>query len=45
MTADAVAHQIAVRLFDDVAEMNANAELDAAVGLHASIAVDEVARS
>ena len=38
---DAVPHEIAILLFDDVTEMNADAELDAPIGLHASIAVDE----
>ena len=38
---DAVAHQIAVGLLDDVAEMNADAELDAALGRHAGVALDE----
>ena len=37
---DAVAHQVAVALLDDVAQMNADAELDAPVGRHASIAFD-----
>ena len=37
---DAVAHQIAVALLDDVAEMNADAKLDAALGRHAGIALD-----
>src|SRR5271165_117490 len=38
---DAVAQQIAVRLLDDVAKMNADAEFDAALGRHARIALDE----
>ena len=38
---DAVAHQVAVGLLDDVAEMNADAELDAALGRHARVAFDE----
>ena len=38
---DAVAHQIAVGLLDDVAEMNADAELDAALGRHAGVALDQ----
>ena len=38
---DAVAHEVAVRLLDDVAEMDADAKLDAAVGGHAGIALDE----
>ena len=38
---DAVAHQIAVALLDDVAEMNANPELDAPLGRHAGVALDE----
>ena len=37
---DAVAHQIAVGLLDDVAEMNADAELDASLGRHAGVALD-----
>ena len=37
---DAVAHQIAVALLDDVAEMDADAELDAAVLGHAGVALD-----
>ena len=37
---DAVAHQIAVALLDDVAQMNADAELDAALGRHAGVALD-----
>ena len=37
---DAVAHQIAVALLDDVAEMNADAEFDAAIGRHAGVALD-----
>ena len=37
---DAVAHQIAVALLDDVAQMNADAELDAPLGRHAGIALD-----
>ena len=37
---DAFAHQIAVRLFDDVAQMNAVAELDATLGRQASVALD-----
>src|SRR5271165_5229857 len=35
---DAVAHQIAVRLFDHVAEMDADAEFDAAIVRHARVA-------
>ena len=38
---DAFAHQIAVRLFDDVAQMNAEAELDATLVRRASVALDE----
>ena len=38
---DAVAHQIAVGLLDDVAQMNADAELDAALWRHAGVALDE----
>ena len=37
---DAVAHQIAVALLDDVAEMNADPEDDAAVLGHAGVALD-----
>ena len=37
---DAVAHQVAVALFDDVAQMNADAELDAAFCRHARVALD-----
>ena len=37
---DAVAHQVAVALLDDVAEMNADAEDDAAVLGHAGVALD-----
>ena len=37
---DAVAHQVAVALLDDIAEMNADAELDAALWRHAGIALD-----
>ena len=37
---DAVAHQVAVALLDDVAEMNADAELDAALLRHAGVALD-----
>ena len=39
---DAFAHQIAVRLFDDVAQMNPDAELDALFGRDARIASDHV---
>ena len=38
---DAVAHKIAVGLLDHVAEMNADAELDAAPWRQAGIALDE----
>ena len=38
---DAVAHQIAVALLDHVAQMNADAELDAALGRQARIALDQ----
>ena len=38
---DAVAHQVAVAFLDDVAEMNADAELDAAFGRQAGVALDE----
>ena len=37
---DAVAHQIAVALLDDVAEMNADAKFDALVRRHAGVALD-----
>jgi hypothetical protein len=37
---DAVAHQVAVALFDDVSQVNAYAELDALIGRHADIALD-----
>ena len=37
---DAVAHQVAVGLLDDVAQMNANAELDASLGRQAGVALD-----
>ncbi len=37
---DAVAHEVAVALLDDVAEMNADAKLDAALRRHASVALD-----
>ena len=37
---DAVAHQVAVALLDDVAQMDADAELDAAFGRQAGIALD-----
>ena len=37
---DAVAHQIAVGLLDDVAQMNADAELDASLGRQAGVALD-----
>ena len=38
---DAVAHQIAVALLDDVAEMDADAKLDAPVRRHAGVALDQ----
>ena len=38
---DAVAHQIAVALLDDVAEMNADAELDAALRRQPGVALDK----
>ena len=38
---DPVAHQIAVALLDDVAEMDADAELDAALRRQAGVALDE----
>ena len=40
---DSIAHQIAVGLLDHVAEMDADAELDAAVFRHARIAFDHAA--
>ena len=37
---DAVAHQVAVALLDHVAEMDADAEFDAALDRHAGVAFD-----
>ena len=37
---DAVAHQVAVALLDDVAEMNADAKIDALAGRDARVALD-----
>ena len=37
---DAVAHQVAVGLLDDVAQVNSDAEFDAALGRQAGIALD-----
>ena len=37
---DPVAHQVAVGLLDDIAEMDADAELYAALGRHAGVALD-----
>ena len=37
---DAVAHQVAVALLDDVAEVDANMEFDAAVGRDAGVTLD-----
>ena len=37
---DAVAHQVAVALLDDVAEMNADPKFDAAILRHACVALD-----
>jgi hypothetical protein len=37
---DALAHQVAVSLLDDVAEMDADAELDAAIFRQAGVALD-----
>jgi hypothetical protein len=37
---DAVAHQVAVRFLDDVAQMDADAKLDATLNRHARIAFD-----
>ena len=38
---DAVAHQVAVALLDDVADVNADAEFDSPVLRHAGVALDE----
>ncbi len=38
---DAVAHQIAVGLLDDIAKVDADSEFDAALGRHAGVAFDE----
>ena len=38
---DAVAHQVTVALLDDVPEMNADPEFDAALGRHARVALDK----
>ena len=40
---DAVAHQVAVALFDDIAQMDADTELDAPLGRKPSIALDHAA--
>ena len=40
---DAVAHEIAIALLDDVAQMNSDAELDPALGRQAGVALDEAA--
>ena len=37
---DAVAHQVAVAFFDDVAQMNADAERDPAILRYAGVALD-----
>jgi hypothetical protein len=37
---DAVAHQVAVALLDDIAEMHANAKLDPAFGRQVGVALD-----
>ena len=37
---DAVAHQVAVALLDDIAQMNADTEFDLAIGRHACVALD-----
>ena len=37
---DPVAHQVAVALLDDVAEVNADAEIDALIGGHSDVALD-----
>ena len=37
---DAVAHQVAVALLDDIAQMDADAKLDAALGRKAGVALD-----
>jgi hypothetical protein len=38
---DAIAHQIAVALLDDIADMDADAELDSPFRRHARVAVNE----
>ncbi len=38
---DPVAHEVAVALLDDVAEMDADAELDAPLGRHAGVSLDQ----
>ena len=38
---DAVAHQVSVALLDDVAEMYADPEVDASLGRHAGVALDQ----
>src|SRR5271166_6015205 len=38
---DAVAHEVAVALFDDVAQVNADTEFDAPLWPHAGVALDE----
>jgi hypothetical protein len=40
---DSVAHEIAIALLDDIAEMNADAKIDASIGRQASIALDHAA--
>jgi len=37
---DAIVHQIAIALLNDIADMNADAELDTAIWRHAHIALD-----
>jgi hypothetical protein len=40
---DAVAHEVAIQLLDDIAEMNANPELDALLGRHTGVAREHAA--
>ena len=37
---DTIAHQVAIDLLDDVAQMNADAEFDPSFGEHARVALD-----
>jgi hypothetical protein len=39
---DAIAHEVAVRLFDDIAQVNADAKFDALVGRDARVSLDHV---